>query len=85
MRCLFGEWPPWGGIISGLGGPFQIVPRAELLAFALALEHWEGDLCFITDHLPLYDGWRSNRHSRPRDGANQDLWARMAKALRTWH
>eukprot|EP00959_Pyramimonas_sp_CCMP1952_P264853 5538068-Pyramimonas_sp.AAC.1 len=42
MQSRFGEWVPWGGILSGLDGPFQTVPRAELLAFALALEHSVG-------------------------------------------
>eukprot|EP00959_Pyramimonas_sp_CCMP1952_P301219 6302389-Pyramimonas_sp.AAC.1 len=59
MHSRFGGWMPWGGgIVSGLDGPFQTVPRAELLAFALALEHSVSDLRYVTDNMPLLQGWR---------------------------
>ena len=56
------------GIVAGLPGPRQTVPRAELWAFLLALRSTSGDLRYHTDNMPLVSGWSRGRHRLPPRG-----------------
>ena len=56
------------------------VPRSELLAFAIALEHVPMQFLFVTDHEPLLKAWGQDRQFQ-KNGANQDLWSRIRVAL----
>ena len=74
-----GTWSFEGGMVGGVPAR-QTVPRAELLAFALALEASRGNIVFYTDNRGPFLAWRARRHVKPL-GLNGDLWARIKKAL----
>ena len=60
-----------------LGGVSQTVPRAELIAFLLIIEHTTGYLPVCTDSKYVYNGF--SKGPRHHHGYNKDLWARFWK------
>jgi hypothetical protein len=74
------DWEPCAGFSITVPGKVQTVPRAELTAFAEALERTVGNLRYITDHLPILRVW--SQGERVRQLRNGDLWTRIFRAAR---
>jgi len=77
------RWQLAAGAIATLPGRRQTVPRGEIFAFVLALEHYADHIDYVTDNLPLLNGWHAQRWLHLSKGANSDLWARIGRSLQT--
>ncbi|CAK0817692.1 unnamed protein product, partial [Prorocentrum cordatum] len=75
------RWQLAAGAIATLPGRRQTVPRGEIFAFVLALEQLETDIHYVTDNMPLLNGWNAQRWLHLGKGANSDLWARIGRSL----
>ena len=78
---LDGAFVPVEAMYGPLPGEAQTVPRAEVLAAAVAIEFWQrSHITVYSDHKPLLD----IVHNRPVEkwsfGENSDLWTRLQQA-----
>ncbi|CAK0883367.1 unnamed protein product, partial [Prorocentrum cordatum] len=81
MKMIDGKWSMSAGTMADLPGRRQTVPRAEITAFAIAIEETRGDIVYVTDHYPLLTAWTKGRAQDPGRGKNADLWARIKRAV----
>ncbi|CAK0803616.1 unnamed protein product, partial [Prorocentrum cordatum] len=81
MKMIDGKWSMSAGTMADLPGRRQTVPRAETMAFAIAIEETRGDIVYVTDHYPLLTAWTKGRAQDPGRGKNADLWARIKRAV----
>ncbi|CAK0873647.1 unnamed protein product, partial [Prorocentrum cordatum] len=81
MKMIDGKWGMSAGTMADLPGRRQTVPRAEITAFAIAIEETRGDIVYVTDHYPLLTAWTKGRAQDPGRGKNADLWARIKRAV----
>ena len=71
----------WKWIAAALGGSVQTVPRAEIYAVLMVVEHAEGDCHVWSDHENIIKTINERRWSKARSGTNSDLWNRLEDAL----